>query len=133
MRNRGEPSGVSAYGMTEANGQPGCSTECVASVPMRSVSRSVRTRSAKVGSGAVGGGEKYVLLTAWDSVLGLDLERTALEGWEPSDEMKDLVRKRDEARAVRDYLTSDAIRKQLIGMGLEVMDTQQGTRVRPRG
>jgi len=85
-----------------------------------------------VGSGT-GGGEKYVLLTAWDSVLGLDLERTALEGWEPSDEMKDLVRKRDEARAARDYLTSDVIRKQLIGMGLEVMDTQQGTRVRPRG
>src|SRR5438105_1288992 len=56
MRNRGEPSGVSAYGMTEANGQPACSAECVARVPMRSVSRSVRTRSAKVGSGAVGGG-----------------------------------------------------------------------------
>src|SRR5438105_15934863 len=56
MRNRGEPSGVSAYGMTEATGKPGCSAECVASVPMRSVSRSVRTRSAKVGSGAVEGG-----------------------------------------------------------------------------
>src|SRR5206468_1631978 len=85
-----------------------------------------------VSSGAVGGGEKYALLSSWDSVLGLDLQRTALEGWEPSDEVKDLVRRRDEARKAKDYTASDAIRKELIEMGLEVMDTPGGTEVRPR-
>ena len=86
-----------------------------------------------VASGSVSAGEKYSLASAWDSVLGLDLERAALEGWEPSPEVNDLVRRRDEARRARDYATSDGIRKQLIDLGLEVMDTADGTRVRPRG
>jgi cysteinyl-tRNA synthetase len=85
-----------------------------------------------VGSPPVAGGEKYGLLASWDSVLGLDLERLAREAWEPSDEIRDLVRQRDQARSAKDYPTSDRIRRQLIDMGLEVMDTAEGTRVRPR-
>ncbi|MFN8232448.1 MAG: cysteine--tRNA ligase [Actinomycetota bacterium] len=44
-------------------------------------------------------GEKVELLRAWDRVLGLDLEREAREGWTPSDEMLELVGRRDRARA----------------------------------
>ena len=77
-------------------------------------------------------GEKYALLATWDQVLGLDLERLAREDWQPSDEVKELVRRRDEARKAKDFATSDAIRDQLSAMGLEVMDTPEGTRVRPR-
>jgi cysteinyl-tRNA synthetase len=84
-----------------------------------------------VGSPEVSGGEKYQLLASWDAVLGLDVERLVREGWEPSEEIRDLVRKRDEARAGKDYTASDDIRRQLIAMGLEVMDTPEGTRVRP--
>jgi cysteinyl-tRNA synthetase len=83
-------------------------------------------------SGAVSDGEKYALLSSWDQVLGMDLERFALEEWKPGPEVDELVRKRDDARQARDFATSDAIRDQLAAMGLEVMDTPGGTRVRPR-
>jgi len=86
-----------------------------------------------VSSPAVSGGEKYALLSLWDAVLGLDLMRLAREAWEPSEEISDLVRQRDEARSRKDYAASDAIRRRLIDMGLEVMDTAKGTRVRPSG
>ena len=86
-----------------------------------------------VSSPAVSGGEKYALLSLWDAVLGLDLMRLAREAWEPSEEINDLVRQRDEARSRKDYAASDAIRRRLIDMGLEVMDTAKGTRVRPSG
>ncbi|HEY1330817.1 MAG TPA: cysteine--tRNA ligase [Actinomycetota bacterium] len=76
--------------------------------------------------------EKHALFRTWDQVLGLDLERIAQEAWTPSDEMADLVRRRDEARAARDFAEADTIRDRLTGMGLEVMDTAEGTKVRPR-
>jgi cysteinyl-tRNA synthetase len=78
-------------------------------------------------------GQKYALLASWDRVLGLDLEREALAGWEPTRQMRSLVAERDDARAAKDYATSDRLRDELAAMGLEVMDTAAGTRVRPRG
>ena len=77
-------------------------------------------------------GEKYALLASWDSVLGLDLEREARSAWEPSEEMHVLMAERDAARAAKDYAASDELRDRLAAMGLEVMDTAEGTRVRPR-
>jgi cysteinyl-tRNA synthetase len=85
-----------------------------------------------VTSAAVPSGERYVLLSSWDQVLGLDLERLALEGFELSEEVQRLVTERDEARARKDYAASDQIRDRLSAMGLEVMDTPEGTKVRPR-
>jgi cysteinyl-tRNA synthetase len=76
--------------------------------------------------------EKYALLSKWDDVLGLDLEREARSSWEPTDEMRALMGERDTARANKDYARSDDLRERLTGMGLEVMDTAEGTRVRPR-
>jgi cysteinyl-tRNA synthetase len=73
---------------------------------------------------------KAELLLDWDRVLGLELGRVAAERWEPSVEVLELVAGRDEARAAKDYASSDAIRRQLQEMGLEVMDTPEGTRVR---
>jgi len=81
---------------------------------------------------AIRGGEKYALLASWDKVLGLDLERDARAGWEPSDEAKDLVWQRNEARDAKDFAKADELRDRLQGMGLEVMDTPSGTKVRPR-
>jgi cysteinyl-tRNA synthetase len=77
-------------------------------------------------------GEKYALLVEWDQVLGLDLEREAKSDWQPTPEMYALMRARDEARAAKDYAKSDALRDELAAVGLEVMDTPQGTAVRPR-
>jgi cysteinyl-tRNA synthetase len=79
------------------------------------------------------GGEKYALLSSWDAVLGLDLEREALQEWQPSEEIRSLVSERDEARAAKDYARSDEIRDRLQAMGLEVMDTAAGTKVRRPG
>jgi cysteinyl-tRNA synthetase len=79
------------------------------------------------------GGEKYALLSSWDAVLGLDLEREALQAWRPSDEINSLVAERDEARAAKDYARSDEIRDRLQAIGLEVMDTAEGTKVRRPG
>jgi cysteinyl-tRNA synthetase len=93
----------------------------------------VKTLNELVGSRAVDDRSKFLLAGMWDRVLGLDLGRLAREGFEPSAEVQDLVRRRDAARADRDYATSDAIRTRLTGMGLEVMDTPEGTRVRRRG
>jgi cysteinyl-tRNA synthetase len=78
-------------------------------------------------------GEKASLLASWDQVLGLDLARETRSTWEPTDAMLDLMAGRDAARAAKDYATSDRIRDELAAMDLEVMDTPEGTRVRPRG
>jgi cysteinyl-tRNA synthetase len=78
-------------------------------------------------------GEKYALVSSWDAVLGLDLEREALQAWQPSEDVGSLVAERDAARASKDYAKSDEIRDRLQGMGLEVMDTPEGTKVRPNG
>jgi cysteinyl-tRNA synthetase len=83
-------------------------------------------------SADVSPGEKRALLVSWDHVLGLDLERDAREAWEPDEELRRLVADRDAARAAKDYATSDRIRDQLQAKGLEVMDTADGTKVRPR-
>jgi cysteinyl-tRNA synthetase len=77
-------------------------------------------------------GEKGALLRAWDHLLGLDIDREARAEWAPNDDIRALMAARDEARAAKDYATSDRLREELAAMGLEVMDTPAGTRVRPR-
>jgi cysteinyl-tRNA synthetase len=77
-------------------------------------------------------GEKYFLLATWDAILGLALEREATSDWQPDERMRSLMAERDAARARKDYATSDRIRDELEAMGLEVMDTPDGTRVRRR-
>jgi cysteinyl-tRNA synthetase len=85
-----------------------------------------------VSSADLSGGEKYALLASWDQVLGLDLERLAREGVSIPDDVQALVTERDEARRAKDFARSDEIRNQLTAMGWEVMDTPEGTKVRPR-
>jgi len=83
-------------------------------------------------SRAVPDREKYSLVSSWDQVLGLDVERDALRGWQPSEEVAALVGERDAARANKDFATADQVRDRLQELGLEVMDSPEGTRVRPR-
>jgi cysteinyl-tRNA synthetase len=78
------------------------------------------------------GPERYALFSSWDQVLGLDLERLAREGFDIPAEVQALVDQRDAARQAKDFATSDDIRSRLIEMGYEVMDTAEGTKVRPR-
>jgi len=84
-----------------------------------------------IGSTSLPQGEKHALLATWDQVLGLDLDRLVRTEWRPSEEILVLVRERDAARADGDFAAGDAIRRTLQDMGLEVMDTPEGTKVRP--
>jgi cysteinyl-tRNA synthetase len=76
-------------------------------------------------------GDKRSLLSAWDRVLGLDLERLAREGFEVPRDVQALIDQRDEARRAGDFARADEIRNRLTEMGWEVMDLAEGTRVRP--
>jgi len=76
-------------------------------------------------------GERYALLASWDQVLALDLERDARAGWAPTEQVRALVAERDAARLAKDYARSDELRDRLQAMGLEVMDTAEGTKIRP--
>ncbi|HXF72734.1 MAG TPA: cysteine--tRNA ligase [Actinomycetota bacterium] len=92
----------------------------------------VKVLNELVKAAEVAPGEKYALLSSWDRVLGLDLEREAREGFEVPAEVRALLEERDAARRRRDFATSDAIRARLVEMGFEVQDTAGGTVVRPR-
>ena len=98
-----------------------------------SMPSAVVTVNELVSSAEVPDGEKYALLSSWDGVLGLDLEREASSAWEPDERTRALMATRDVARAAKDYPASDRIRDELAALGLEVMDTPEGTRVRPLG
>jgi cysteinyl-tRNA synthetase len=92
----------------------------------------VKVVNELVASDQVTDTEKVALLSSWDGVLGLDLRREAETDWEPTAEMRDLMADRDLAREAKDYATSDELRDRLAEMDLEVMDTNDGTKVRPR-
>jgi cysteinyl-tRNA synthetase len=85
----------------------------------------------EVVSSAIADGDKYALLASWDRVLGLDLERLAREGFEVPGEVQSLIEERDAARAAKDFAKGDEIRDRLTSMGWEVMDSPEGTTVRP--
>jgi cysteinyl-tRNA synthetase len=72
--------------------------------------------------------ERVRLLLDFDRVLGLRLDSVKPKARrELSDELLELVRQRDEARAARDWKRSDRIRDQLKERGFEVRDTPRGT------
>jgi len=49
---------------------------------------------------------------------------------ELDDETLDLVRRRDDARAARDFAEADRIRDELLSRGLVLEDTPEGTKAR---
>ena len=68
-------------------------------------------------------------LAAWLLVFGVDTEKLcAQNAGSNDDEIEELVKKRDEARANKDWATSDKLRDQLKEMGITIQDTPQGTR-----
>jgi cysteinyl-tRNA synthetase len=78
----------------------------------------------------VGLREKLVGALAMDAVLGLELTQLTRSRLRirPKDatvseaEIEDALARRKAARAERDFATSDAIRDELAGQGVEVMD-----------
>jgi cysteinyl-tRNA synthetase len=72
-------------------------------------------------------GAKASLLSSWDHVLGLDLDRPAAEVLLP-DGASVLLDAREKARAAKDFATSDRLRDELASLGVAVTDTAEGQR-----
>ena len=91
-----------------------------------------------VGDHQLGPAEKAALVRDWDSVLGLDVaaDADAAAGGSPGPSLppgaEALLGERDQARARRDWAESDRLRRELAALGVEVTDTQEGTRWRRR-
>ena len=68
-------------------------------------------------------------LASWLLVFGVDTNKLCVKNaGSNDDEIDALVKKRDEARANKDWANSDQIRDQLKEMGITIQDTPQGTR-----
>ncbi|HEX9363890.1 MAG TPA: cysteine--tRNA ligase [Candidatus Dormibacteraeota bacterium] len=72
---------------------------------------------------------KASLLKRWDLVLGLDLDRAGPEKPLPVGAER-LLAAREKARAAKDFAKSDELRDQLAGMGVTVIDTPEGQRIK---
>jgi cysteinyl-tRNA synthetase len=68
---------------------------------------------------------KAKLLTSWDRVLGLDLDRGIATQSLPGDASQ-LLEAREKARAAKDFATSDRLRDELARAGVTVTDTSEG-------
>ena len=68
---------------------------------------------------------KARLLTSWDRVLGLDLDRSVATQSLPGGTSQ-LLDAREKARAAKDFATSDRLREELARAGVTVTDTPEG-------
>jgi cysteinyl-tRNA synthetase len=66
--------------------------------------------------------DKYDLARSFDEVLGLNLDKKA-EAKEIPENIRELMKKREELRAVKKFQEADEIRKQIAGAGFEVNDS----------
>jgi cysteinyl-tRNA synthetase len=84
---------------------------------------------AELARSDVAPGAKASLLVSWDRVLGLDLDREQTEGSLP-DGAAALLEGRAQARAAKDFATSDRLRDELAAIGVAVTDTAEGQKWR---
>lgn len=86
-------------------------------------------------------GTKYALTMSFDKVLGLKLQSAfdTLKQEQPTvdDDLKQtietMIEQRKTAKANKDYATADAIRSKLAEMGVELIDTKDGTTYKIKG
>ena len=72
---------------------------------------------------------KAAVLRTWDAVLGLDLGRPSMEP-PLSEEATKLLEARERARAAKDFARSDELRDELAALGISVIDTPDGQRIK---
>ena len=70
---------------------------------------------------------KYHLVSSWDEVLSLDLLKKETVKHEKEDYILQKIQERNEAKKNKDYATADAIREELLNMGVILKDTREGT------
>lgn len=69
--------------------------------------------------------DKYATLMSFDQVLGLNLKDVPT--FEITEEAKEILEKMNEARASKDYASSDTLREKLESLGYNVEQTPDGT------
>lgn len=74
--------------------------------------------------------DKKATILDFDKVLGLELDK--IETFEIPEEVNNLIKDRDLARANKDFAKSDELRAKIEKFGFEVKDTGEGTTVNPR-
>lgn len=74
--------------------------------------------------------EKYDLLMEFDKIFALDLARNVQREEKLPPEVEELIKKREEARKAKDWVTADMIREQLKAVGIILEDTPQGVKWR---
>lgn len=76
----------------------------------------------------LGNKEKYELLLDFDGIFGLGFRNWKEEKVEISEDLDELIQKREEARKKKDFKTADKIRNQLKEKGIILEDTLQGVK-----
>jgi len=70
---------------------------------------------------------KLSLIFDFDKVLGLGLESSKKEKVEVSQEIKDLIKERDNLREQKEWQKADVVRKKIEDLGWQARDTDKGT------
>ena len=78
--------------------------------------------------------ETLALVKQYDTVLALGLERAmaATAGVEHDPAVAEMARKYAELRGSKQFVQSDALRKEIEGLGYSIRDTKDGSRIRKR-
>ena len=84
---------------------------------------------AELARSDVAPGARAATLLAWDAVLGLDLGRVPAQEELPAG-AAELIAEREHARAAKDFARSDQLRDDLAALGVNVIDTPDGQRIR---
>jgi cysteinyl-tRNA synthetase len=87
---------------------------------------------AEANRGEVREGEAVGALAEMLDLVGLGSLAQPDEGAEADDEAEGLLRKREEARAAKDFERADEIRDRLTELGWEVRDGAEGAKLVPR-
>ena len=70
---------------------------------------------------------KYHLISKWDEVFSLDLLKKEEKKAQNEDYIMEMIKKRDNAKKVKDYKLADEIRDNLLKQGIVLKDTREGT------
>ena len=94
--------------------------------------REVFELTADVNRGEVPGGPAVEVLAEMLDLVGLGSLTQPDKGAEAGEGAEKLLRKREDARAAKDYARADEIRDELAALGWEVRDSADGARLVPR-
>ena len=70
---------------------------------------------------------KYNLIKSWDNVLALDLLKKEEIDQDKINYINEMIEKRNVAKKNKDYSLADSIRNELLGQGIVLKDTREGT------